>query len=197
MNTDVPVTDPPFDVIVLVGSLRRASYHRALAHQLIAMAPVALRLEPIGIGELPHYNEDDEAAPSPATQALRARVRRADAVLFLTPEYNRSVPGVLKNAIDLASRPNATNAWAGKPAAIISASPGAMGGFGANHHLRQVMVGVGLLAMVAPEAYIGRVHTLLDADGQIVDVRTRQFLAGFLDSFAAWIRLLRPVSTTG
>ncbi len=190
MNTSH--TKDTLDVIALVGSLRRESFTRALTRALIVMAAPTLRIELLNIGELPLFNQDDEDAPPPITQALRARVRRADAVLFATPEYNRSVPGVLKNAIDLASRPYGANAWAGKPAAVISTSPGAMGGFGANQHLRQVLMAIGMPTMPQPEIYIGHVHTLLDAEGQIVDTGTRNFVAGFLASFETWIRRQRP-----
>jgi chromate reductase, NAD(P)H dehydrogenase (quinone) len=190
MNTSH--TKDTLDVIALVGSLRRESFTRTLTRALIVMAAPTLHIELLNIGELPLFNQDDEDAPPPITQALRARVRRADAVLFATPEYNRSVPGVLKNAIDLASRPYGANAWAGKPAAVISTSPGAMGGFGANQHLRQVLMAIDMPAMPQPEAYIGNVHKLLDAEGQIVDAGTRDFVAGFLASFETWIRRQRP-----
>lgn len=128
------------NVAVVVGSLRRESFNRKMAKALIELAPSSLKLEIVEIGELPHYNQDeDEAGRIPAAWfAFRQRIKAADAVIFVTPEYNRSVPGVLKNAIDVASRPYGQSVWDRKPAGIISVSPGAIGGFGANHHLRAV-----------------------------------------------------------
>ncbi len=130
----------PQDVAVLVGSLRKESFNRKLAKALIALAPPPLKLEIIEIGNLPLYNQDLDASPPPEWTAFRDRVRRADAVLFITPEYNRSVPAPMKNAIDVGSRPYGSSVWDGKPGGVISASPGAVGGFGANHHLRQSLV---------------------------------------------------------
>jgi chromate reductase len=131
--------------------------------------------------------------PDPAFIAwnrLRRQIRAADAVLFVTPEYNRSVPGVLKNAIDIGSRPHGQNAWQGKPGAVISASPGAGGGFGANHHLRQSLVFLDVCAMPQPEAYIGAVDTLFDdASGELTNVASRELLSKFLRAFAQWIEV--------
>jgi chromate reductase, NAD(P)H dehydrogenase (quinone) len=125
------------DVAVFVGSLRKESINRKLAKALAELAPSSLKLEIVEIGQLPLYSQDDDQNPPQAYTEFRARVKAADAVLFVTPEYNRSVPGVLKNALDVASRPYGQSAWNGKPGAVISASPSAIGGFGANHHLRQ------------------------------------------------------------
>ena len=124
------------NVAVLVGSLRKDSLNRRLAHALATLAPPSLRLEIVEIGDLPLYNQDHELVPPHAWTAFRERLKAADALLFVTPEYNRSTPGVLKNAIDVGSRPYAQNAWGGTPGAIVTASPGVIGGFGANHHLR-------------------------------------------------------------
>ena len=129
-----------WNVAVLVGSLRKGSFNRKMANALMRMAPASLVLEIVEIGDLPLYNQDEDANPPAASAAFKARIQQADAVLFVTPEYNRSVPGVLKNAIDIASRPYGKSAWNGKPAAVISVSPGAIGGFGANHALRQSLV---------------------------------------------------------
>src|SRR5205823_1641104 len=122
------------DVAVLIGSLRKDSLNRKLAHALMEIAPSSLKLEEVPIIDLPLYNPDQDVAPLAPWTALRERIKRAEAVLFVTPEHNRSVPAALKNAIDIASRPYGANAWDGKPAAVVSASPGAIGGFGANHH---------------------------------------------------------------
>ncbi|MBP0635363.1 NADPH-dependent FMN reductase [Cupriavidus sp. AcVe19-6a] len=177
----------PRDVVVLVGSLRKESYNRKLAKALIAQAPAQLKLEILEIGELQLYNQDLDDKPPQTWAAFRDRVRRADAVLFVTPEYNRSVPAPLKNAIDVGSRPYGSSVWDGKPAAIVSASPGAVGGFGANHHLRQSMVFLNVPLLQQPEAYIGGVDKLLDEQGGIASESTRGFLDKFLAAFAMWI----------
>ena len=174
-------------VAVVVGSLRKDSFNRKMAKALAAMAPAPLSLEIVEIGQLPLYNQDDDATPPPASVAFKEKIAGADAVLFVTPEYNRSVPGVLKNAIDVGSRPYGKSAWKGKPAAVISVSPGAIGGFGANHHLRQSLVFLDMPAMQQPEAYIGGAGDLFDDAGGLKKPETKQFLDKFLAAFAAWI----------
>ncbi len=130
-----------YTIAVLVGSLRKESINRKVALALAELAPANLKLNIVEIGDLPLYNEDlDGASPPAAYSTLRKQVSSSDAVLFVTPEYNRSVPAALKNAIDVGSRPYGQSAWSGKPGAVISVSPGAIGGFGANHHLRQSLV---------------------------------------------------------
>ena len=119
--------------------------------------------------------------------AFRERIRRADAVLFVTPEYNRSVPGVLKNAIDVGSRPYGKSVWSRKPGGVISVSPGALSAFGANHHLRQCLVFLDVPAMQQPEAYIGGADKLFDASGKLTNDSTREFLRKYMTTFAAWI----------
>lgn len=175
------------NVAVLVGSLRRESFTRKLAHALIELAPAPLQPAIIEIGDLPLYNQDSEANVPPAWAAFRDRVRPAHAVLFVTPEYNRSVPGVLKNAIDVGSRPYGKSVWDKKPGAIVSCSPGAAGAFGANHHLRQSLVFLNVPVMQQPEAYVGGVDKLLDGEGRVANETTRTFLSGFMQAFAAWI----------
>jgi chromate reductase, NAD(P)H dehydrogenase (quinone) len=179
--------DRRWNVAVLVGSLRRESFNRKMALALARMAPPELALEIVEIGNLPLYNQDEEANPPPASAAFKSRIQQADAVLFVTPEYNRSVPGVLKNAIDIASRPYGKSAWNAKPAAVISVSPGAIGGFGANHALRQSLVFLNMPALQQPEAYIGGAAELFDAQGNVAKDSTREFLHKFLAAFAAWI----------
>ena len=174
-------------VAVIVGSLRRDSLNRKMAKALIAMAPASLELEIVEIGALPHYNQDDDANPPPASVAFKEKIAAADAVLFVTPEYNRSVPGVLKNAIDVGSRPYGKSAWSGKPGAVVSVSPGAIGGFGANHHLRQSLVFLDVPAMPQPEAYIGGAGDLFDEAGGLKKPETVKFMEKFLGAFAAWI----------
>ena len=179
---------PRRDVAVVVGSLRQGSLNRMTARALAALAPGTLALEIVEIRDLPLYDADlDGPAPPPTWVAFRDRIRRCDAVLFVTPEYNRSVPGALKNAIDVGSRPYGRSAWAGKPAAIVSVSPGAIGGYGANHHLRQSLVFLDMPALQQPEAYIGGAASLFDDQGNLKVDATRDFLRKFLEAFAAWI----------
>src|SRR6266545_4446881 len=177
----------PRKVAVIVGSLRKGSFNRKMAQALIGLAPPDLKLGIEEIRDLPFFNQDNEANPPPEVVAFKERIAQADAVLFVTPEYNRSVPGVLKNAIDVASRPYGKSAWSGKPAAIISVSPGAIGGFGANHHLRQSLVFLDMPALQQPEAYIGGVAALLDGNGNLTNDGTRELLHKFVEAFAAWI----------
>jgi chromate reductase len=174
-------------IAVLVGSLRKESFTRKVAKTLIQLAPASLEMEIVEIGQLPMYNQDDDTAtPPPSFTEFRDRIRAADAVLFCTPEYNRSIPAVLKNAVDVGSRPYGQAAWSGKPCAIVSVSPGAMGGFGANHHLRQCLVFLDMPAMQQPEAYLGGVASKFDGD-KLTDDGTRKFLQTFIDTFAGWI----------
>jgi chromate reductase len=174
-------------VAVFVGSLRKESFNRKLAKALIAMAPTTLKLEIVEIGQLPLYNADYEADPPQAVREFKQRLESFDAVLFVTPEYNRSVPGALKNAIDVGSRPYGKSSWGGKPGAIISVSPGAIGAFGANHALRQSLVFLNVPAMQQPEAYIGNAASLFDDKGALINDSTREFLQKFLQAFVQWI----------
>lgn len=176
----------PRNVAVLVGSLRKESLNLKLAKALIDMAPETLKLSVVDIGGLPLFNEDWEAAPPPSVTQFKQKISAADAVLFITPEYNRSVPGVLKNAIDVGSRPYGHSAWNGKPGAVISASPGAIGGYGANHHLRQSMVFLNV-PLLPHEAYLGGVDKVFDAGGQLSNDSTRDFLGKFLHTYSAWV----------
>lgn len=179
---------------VFVGSLRKESWTRKVAQALVTVAPPSLTLELIEIGQLPLYNPDLEGAPPREWLDFRARVRALDAVLFATPEYNRSVPGVLKNALDVASRPREQNAWNGKPGAVVSVSPGQLSGFGAHHHLRQSLVFLNVPAMQQPEVYIGGVDKLFDQAGRLANDSTRAFLEKFMQAFAGWIEMTRPRS---
>ena len=177
----------PRRVAVVIGSLRKESLNRKMAKALAAIAPASLALEIVEIGQLPLYSQDDDAAPPAASVEFKQKIAAADAVLFVTPEYNRSVPGVLKNAIDVGSRPYGKSAWKGKPAAVFTVSPGAMGGFGANHHLRQSLVFLDMPVLQQPEAYIGGAGDLFDEGGGLKKPETKDFLEKFLAAFAEWI----------
>ena len=179
--------DKTRDVAVIVGSLRKDSINRKVANALAELAPQGLRLSIVEIGHLPIYNQDVDHQPPAEWTAFRERIRSADAVLFVTPEHNRSVPAALKNAIDVGSRPYGKSAWSGKPGAVVSASPGAIGGFGANHHLRQSLVFLNVPAMAQPEAYLGGADKLFDAAGKLSNDGTRKFLQEFMQAFAAWV----------
>lgn len=176
-----------FKIAILVGSLRKESYNRKMAEALITLAPENLELEIISIGELQLYNEDLDTAPPAEWVAFRNKLVGFDGVLFVTPEYNRSVPAVLKNAIDVGSRPYGKSCWNGKPGAVVSVSPGVIGGFGANHHLRQSLVFLNVPAMPQPEAYIGGAANLFDAEGTLTNDGTRKFMATFMAQFAQWV----------
>jgi len=175
------------DVAVIVGSLRKDSINRKVANALAEVAPALLKLAIVEIGHLPLYNQDRDESPPAEWTAFRARIKSAAAVLFVTPEHNRSVPAALKNALDVGSRPYGQSAWNGKPGAVVSASPSAVGGFGANHHLRQSLVFLNVPAMPQPEAYIGGADKLFDAGGKLVNDGTRKFLQQFMQAFADWV----------
>jgi chromate reductase len=174
-------------VAVIVGSLRKDSINRKVAKALAELAPAVLELSIVDIGHLPIYNQDDDENPPASWTEFRERIKAADAILFVTPEHNRSVPAALKNAIDIGSRPYGKSAWSGKPGAVVSASPGGIGGFGANHHLRQSLVFLNVLAMAQPEVYLGGADKLFDGDGKLANDGTRKFLENFMQAYASWI----------
>jgi chromate reductase len=175
----------PRTVAVVVGSLRKDSVSRKLAKAFESVTP-ELKFTEVAIGALPHFNQDLEETPPAEWVAFREQIKAADAVLFVTPEYNRSIPGVLKNAIDVGSRPYGSSVWNGKPGAVISSSPGAIGGFGANHHLRQSLVFLNV-PVLSLEAYVGGVFSLFDDKGELINESTRDFLRGYGEAFTAWI----------
>ncbi|NBF02998.1 ACP phosphodiesterase [Pseudomonas sp. Fl5BN2] len=181
-----------YKVAVLVGSLRKQSLNRKVALALAELAPANLQLNIIEIGDLPLYNEDIDVTPPAAYGQFRQQISAADAVLFVTPEYNRSVPAALKNAIDVGSRPYGKSAWSGKPGAVISVSPGAVGGFGANHHLRQSLVFLNVPCMQQPEAYVGGAGSAFDESGKLSEA-TRPFLQGFISAYGQWIEQQKKV----
>jgi chromate reductase len=175
-------------IAVLVGSPRKDSLNRKFAQELVALAPASLQFDYIDIGGLPLYNQDldDEGQTPAAWTAFREQLAKVDGVLFVTPEYNRSMPAAIKNAIDVGSRPWGKSIWDKKTAAVVTVSPGAVGGFGANHHLRQSLVAVNVATMPGPEAYIGNGAKLLGEDGKVNNDQTRDVLAKFINAFAAW-----------
>jgi len=173
-------------VAVIVGSLRKESFSLKLAKSLAALAP-SLTVDVVTLHGLSFYNQDLEATPPADWVAFRDRIRKAEAVLFVTPEYNRSVPGVLKNAIDVGSRPYGQSVFDGKPGGVISNSPGALGGFGANHHLRQSLTFLNIAILQQPEAYVGGIGDAFGADGELVKDSLRDFLKQYLSAFESWI----------
>jgi len=181
-------------ILAVSGSLRESSFNTSLLRAAVEAAPDAVELELWeGLGDLPLYDEDLEGEAVPAAWTrFRDRVKAADAVLFVTPEYNRSVPGLLKNAVDVGSRPYGHSVWNGKPAAVMSTSMGALGGFGANHHLRQTLVFFDMPVLQQPEAYVGNSHALFDSDGHLADERTEAFFKTFVDAFAGLVERTVP-----
>jgi chromate reductase len=180
-----------YKVAVLVGSLRKESISLKIAHALEGLAPDRLKLGVVEIRDLPLYNPDLEENVPPAWATFRRKVAEADAVLFVTPEYNRSVPAALKNAIDVGSRPYGKSVFSGKPAAVVSVSPGALAAFGANHHLRQSLVFLDMPVMQQPEAYVGNAAALFDESGHLKNESTTAFLRNFMKSFESWIDRVR------
>ena len=180
-------------IAVIVGSLRKNSNSERLARAIAAEAPKGVAFDFIEISDLPFYDQDIETGTPPAQWTrFRNQVKQADAVLFVTPEYNRSMPGALKNAIDVGSRPYGFSVWAGKPAAVVSSSMGPIGGFGANHHLRQSLAFLDMPALQQPEMYLGSVSDWFDDQGHVKSADTRAFLAKFIAKFADWIDLTTP-----
>ncbi len=176
-----------YKVGIIVGSLRKESFNRKTANAMIAQAPQNMTFEFLDIGQLPFFNEDLEDQPPQEWEDFRAKIKEMDAFLFFTPEYNRSVPGVLKNAIDVGSRPYGQNCWNDKPAGVVSVSISKISGLGANHHLRQSLVFVNMHTMAQPEAYIGDAGELFDAEGELTQADTRDFFKTFIGAFEQWI----------
>lgn len=179
-------------IAVLVGSLRKESWNRKMANALIKLAPKNFDYELVEIGALPFYNEDlDRETPPKEWVEFRNRLRDVQGVLFVTPEYNRSVPAVLKNALDVGSRPYGKSVFDQKPAGIVTVSPGAMGGFGANHHLRQSLVFLNMPTLQQPEAYVGNAAKIFEPDGSLVE-STRTFMEKFINAFDQWVSKNSP-----
>lgn len=176
-----------YKIAVIVGSLRKESFNLKTAKAVMNMAPESMDMELLDISGLPMFNEDLEGNPPNEWVELRKKIQATDGLLFFTPEYNRSVTGVLKNAIDVGSRPYGENSWNGKPAGVVSVSIGNISGFGANHHLRQSLTFVNVPTMAQPEAYIGGAADLFDENGMLNNDSTKQFLKTFVEEFEKWV----------
>src|ERR1035437_4250267 len=177
--------DKAITVLGICGSLRKLSMNRGLLRAARQLAPEGVAVETFDLLGIPPYNQDDEATPPPIVTEFKARIRAADAILFATPEYNYSIPGVLKNAIDWASRPYGDSAWAGKPAAIMGASPGMQGTARAQYHLRQCFVFLDVHTVNQPEAMISLAGQRCDAEGNLTDAKSRQVVANLMAALAA------------
>ena len=174
-------------IVAVVGSLRRDSFNRKLAGALAKLAPPEFSFHELQIGDLPLYNQDDDASPDATVKRLKAEITAAQGLLFITPEYNRSIPGVLKNAIDHASRPYGQSVWAGKPAGVIGVSVGAVGTAMAQQHLRNILAYLDVPTLGQPEAFIHAKEGLFTSDGSI-GAESRQFLQGWMDRYLAWVK---------
>lgn len=176
-----------YSIGVLVGSLRRDSYNKKLATALMRLAPPEFSLRRLEIGDLPLYNQDDDDNQAPQVQRLKAEIRASSGLLFVTPEYNRSIPGVLKNAIDHASRPYGQSAFPGKPAGVIGCSPGAIGTAMAQQHLRNILAYLDVPTLGQPEAFLQVKEGLFEETGDI-GAASRTFLQGWMDRFVVWVK---------
>ena len=178
-------------IAVIVGSLRRDSFNIKLANALAKLAAADVTFNTVEIGDLPLYNQDDDGNPAPSVKRLKSVIAAADGVLFVTPEYNRSIPGVLKNAIDHASRPYGQSAWAGKPAGVIGISVGAIGTSLAQQHLRNILAYLDMPTLGQPEAFLQMKDDLFDGDGAIGPA-SRAFLQGWMDKYVDWVKTHSP-----
>lgn len=176
-----------YKIAVVVGSLRKDSFNLKLAKALETMAPPGFMFEQVEIGDLPLYNQDDDASPANSVTRLKSQIAASQGVLFVTPEYNRSIPGVLKNAIDHASRPYGESVWAGKPAAVVGISIGVMGTALAQQHLRNIAAYLDMPTLGQPEIFLQAKEDFFDKEGKI-GPRSYDFLQGWMDKYAAWVR---------
>lgn len=178
-----------FQIAVIVGSLRHDSINRQLASGLIKLAPANFSFKQLEIGDLPLYNQDDDENQAASVRRLKAEIVASSGLIFVTPEYNRSIPGVLKNALDNASRPYGQNAWAGKPAGVVGASLGTIGSALAQQHLRNILAYLDLPTLGQPEAFIQIRDGFLDTTGSIANENTKKFLQGWMDRYVEWVKL--------
>ncbi len=176
-----------YQIAVIVGSLRKESFNRALANAITKLAPAEFTFKLLEIADLPLYNQDDDGNPSESVKRLKSEINAAQGLLFVTPEYNRSIPGVLKNVLDQASRPYGQSAWAGKPAGVLGVSVGAIGTALAQQHLRNVLAYLDVPTLGQPEAFIQAKEGLLDESGAI-GAGSRSFLQNWMDSYVAWVK---------
>lgn len=181
----------PFVILGIAGSLRKESFNRALLRATAELVPKGARLETFELDGLPHFNQDEESNPHPRVTELKERVRAADAILFVTPEYNYSIPGVLKNAIDCASRPYGDSAWSGKPVAIMGASIGAQGTSRAQYHLRQTFVFLNMYAVNQPEVMVSNASKSFDQEGKLTDETTKKLIQQLLAELVNWTKRLQ------
>jgi chromate reductase, NAD(P)H dehydrogenase (quinone) len=181
----------PFVILGIAGSLRKESFNRALLRAAAELVPEGVRLETFEIDGMPMFNQDDEAKPHPRVTELKERVRAADAILFVTPEYNYSIPGVLKNAIDCASRPYSDNAWDGKPVAVMGASIGMLGSARAQYHLRQTFVFLNMHAVNQPEVMVSNAAKRFDQEGKLTDEMSKKLVQQLLAELVNWTKRLR------
>jgi chromate reductase, NAD(P)H dehydrogenase (quinone) len=177
-----------YQIAVIVGSLRRDSINRKLADALVKLAPSEFSFRQLEIGDLPLYNQDNDADPPEPVRRLKGEIAASAGLLFVTPEYNRSIPGVLKNALDNASRPYGQNAWAGKPAGVLGASPGTIGTAMAQQHLRNILAYLDVPALCQPEAFLQIKDGFFDEAGEIPNENTRKFLQAWMDRYVAWVK---------
>jgi len=183
--------DAPITILGICGSLRKASVNRGLLRAAQQLAPQGVTIETFDLAGIPAFNQDDEANPPTIVTDFKARIRKADAILFATPEYNYSIPGVLKNAIDWASRPYGDSAWTGKPAGIMGASPGMFGTARAQYHLRQCFVFLDMYTLNKPEVMVALAGQRCDADGNLTDEKSRQVVASLVAALAALTRKMK------
>lgn len=177
-----------YEIAVVVGSLRRDSFNRKLADAIVKLAPSEFSFRQLKIDDLPLYNQDDDASPAESVQRLKSEIKSAQALLFVTPEYNRSIPGVLKNAIDHASRPYGQSAWDGKPAGVLGVSVGAIGTAVAQQHLRNILAYLNVPTLDQPEAFIHAKEGLFGEGGNIANESSKKFLQTWMDRYVAWVR---------
>lgn len=174
-------------IAVFVGSLSKESINKQLAHAITQLAPSDFALDFVDIGSLPLYNRDDDVHQAPSVKQMKSTIEQANGLLFVTPEYNRSIPGVLKNAIDHGSRPYGNNSWGGKPAGIIGTSPGGIGTALAQQHLRTILAAQGVIVLAQPDAYIQYREGLITKDNEIGE-SSKAFVQAWVDAFAAWVK---------
>jgi chromate reductase len=179
-------------IAVVVGSLRRESYNKQLATALMALAPADFAFQVSRIDDLPLYDQDDDARQAQPVKRLKGEIKSAQGLIFVTPEYNRSIPGVLKNAIDHASRPYGESAWAGKPAGVIGISPGAAGTAMAQQHLRNILAYLDVPTMGQPEAFLQFKEGMFSAQGTVADERASKFLQKWMSRYVAWVQEHAP-----